>query len=354
MTQKKWKWVVVPVLAFSLSFSSISVAPLVSVNQQVHAASSSHQTQMNAFSKEWVSFYANLDTEIEKLLEVLFAAEEAEDASVMAETHAILTNMEKLSSDFEIKMKTKVSGMHSDIRAIHSYKVKSLKLELQIVNHLFDYFDEYVKWLAGDITDEQFEAADAQYEEIGTPIEKEYDANESRLLLRLKNYSKTYQVAYSKGMEELLDATLTVKPTISYKVKRGDTLTFIARNYGMTVAQLKSINGLKTNGLKIGQVLQVHAYKTTSTAYVVQKGDTLTSISKKYGLTVAQLKNLNKLKTNGLRIGQKLKVDWTYTVKRGDTLSAIGKKYGKSVQQLKNINLLTTNGLKVGQVLRLN
>lgn len=98
--------------------------------------------------------------------------------------------------------------------------------------------------------------------------------------------------------------------------------------------------------------------------YTVKSGDTLWTISKKYGLTVDELKKLNNLQSNNLTIGQTLKVSSTietpttppqdtsyYTVKKGDSLYAIANKYNTSVDELKKINNLSSNALSIGQKL---
>lgn len=92
----------------------------------------------------------------------------------------------------------------------------------------------------------------------------------------------------------------------------------------------------------------------------MQKGDSLWSIAKKYGLTVAELKKLNNLTSDSLSIGKKLVVKDTsssddvgvyYTVKSGDTLYGIANKYDLSVDELKKMNNLSSNTLSIGQKL---
>jgi len=115
----------------------------------------------------------------------------------------------------------------------------------------------------------------------------------------------------------------------SVKVQKGDSLSVLAKRYKTTVSKIKSDNKLKSNVIYVGQTLKVNgtslkkASKTTtkvkaasSTAtYKVVKGDTLSKIGKKYGMTVKQLKSLNKLKSDVIKIGQKLKVKKTSKVK---------------------------------------
>ncbi|MGN1370890.1 MAG: LysM peptidoglycan-binding domain-containing protein [Candidatus Coprovivens sp.] len=94
--------------------------------------------------------------------------------------------------------------------------------------------------------------------------------------------------------------------------------------------------------------------------YIVKAGDSLWSISKKYGLTVDKLKDLNNLSNNMLSVGQKLLIKDTsssenlgvyYTVKAGDTLYGIAQKYNLTVDELKKINNLSSNSLSIGQKL---
>ena len=132
----------------------------------------------------------------------------------------------------------------------------------------------------------------------------------------------------------------------------------IANKYGTTVSNLKSLNGLTSDNLSIGQVLQIPSSSSSNSGsiYTVKAGDSLWNIANKYGITVDELKNLNGLTSNILSIGQVLKVPSggnTYTVKSGDSLWSIANRYGTSVDTLKSLNGLTSNTLMIGQVLNL-
>src|SRR5208282_4135908 len=89
-------------------------------------------------------------------------------------------------------------------------------------------------------------------------------------------------------------------------VKKGDTLISLAKSYGVTVTELRSANNLKNNRLKIGQQLSVKSKSCEPDTYVARKGDTVRKVAKRFRLSVTALKELNGLKGNVLKAGQKI------------------------------------------------
>lgn len=79
------------------------------------------------------------------------------------------------------------------------------------------------------------------------------------------------------------------------------------------------------------------------------------SIAKRFSTTVDELKRLNQLTSDNLRIGQILKVPSikTYTVVAGDTLWGIARRFATTVDEIKRLNQLTSDNLKIGQILRI-
>lgn len=117
----------------------------------------------------------------------------------------------------------------------------------------------------------------------------------------------------------------------NYTVQKGDTYYSISKKYNISLQELYSANGIDENDvLKVGQVLKIpgkstaentseKSTTTVSTAktsnYEVVAGDTLYSISKKFGTTVDNLRSLNGLtESSVLKIGQVLKVPTTEKV----------------------------------------
>ncbi len=146
-----------------------------------------------------------------------------------------------------------------------------------------------------------------------------------------------------------------------YTVKSGDSLWSISRKFGVTVNELKEANNLSSNLLSVGQNLIIPGKKAdiSSNEYVVKKGDTLYGIANKYNVSVDNLKSYNNLSTDSLSIGQIIKIPDNkvsgneYVVKSGDSLYSISKKYGVSVDELMSVNNLKSTVLSVGQVLKI-
>lgn len=158
---------------------------------------------------------------------------------------------------------------------------------------------------------------------------------------------------------------------INYVVKRGDNLYSIAKKYDLDVDTILQDNALKNTNLSIGQNLKIRIKSTNvidecfgedfiipsnliTNTYVVQKGDSLYSIAKKYNVSVSDLLNYNDLPNSILSIGQKLVIPSNnnpYTVKKGDTLYSIAKKFNTSINDIISKNSLKSNVLSIGQII---
>lgn len=153
--------------------------------------------------------------------------------------------------------------------------------------------------------------------------------------------------------------SVTPMPGNTYVVKKGDSLYAIAREYGISVDELKRANNLSSNNLSIGMVLTIPKESVPSeNIYIVKPGDSLYKIANMYGMSVNELKSLNNLSSNLLSIGQQLKVSEsadipanTYIVVSGDSLYSIAKKFNVSVDELKRVNNKTSNLLSIGEKL---
>ena len=178
----------------------------------------------------------------------------------------------------------------------------------------------------------------------------------------LKNHYEELTEAVVKGIAEYVGAKYVPISGNYYTVQRGDSLWSIAKKFGVTVNELKDVNNLSSNTLSIGQLLKIptQEQEITSDTYIVKSGDSLYSIAQKYNTTVDELKKLNNLTSNLLSIGQSLKIPTKsennyieYTVKKGDNLYSISRNYGLTQSELMDYNNLTSNLLSIGQILKI-
>ncbi len=158
----------------------------------------------------------------------------------------------------------------------------------------------------------------------------------------------------------------------TYVVQKGDTLYSIALKYNTTPTAIINKNNLISNVLSVGQVLSIPSdvestgepddFVTTNT-YIVQRGDSLYSISRAYGVSINDLKSANNLTSDILTIGQVLTIPSVsnnvntnnssnlYVVQRGDSLWSIANRFNTSVNAIRMINNLTSDVLSIGQTL---
>lgn len=183
-----------------------------------------------------------------------------------------------------------------------------------------------------------------------------------------------------------------------YRVRPGDSLHSIANRYFLTVNTLKDINQLKTNHLTVGQQLSIpvdpkqkfvapvyeapDAKPLATQQYKVRSGDNMGLIARKNGVSVADIKRWNNLRSNNLNVGQILKLQGgsvataskaavkvaskgkstavkktdvtTYKVRSGDSLYQIAQRNKVTVKQLQQWNPGIGSNLKVGQRLSIN
>jgi LysM repeat protein len=143
---------------------------------------------------------------------------------------------------------------------------------------------------------------------------------------------------------------------VYHVVRRGENLSLIARRYGVSIAELMRRNGLNRRAIiRVGQRLKIkeeaeaEASPSSKVFYHrVRRGENLSLIAEKYGSTVREIASLNNLKSRSfLRVGQKLKVqsNKVHVVRRGENLSLIANKYRVNVKDIVNANNLRSRSL---------
>ncbi|MEW6507925.1 MAG: LysM peptidoglycan-binding domain-containing protein [Bacteroidota bacterium] len=176
--------------------------------------------------------------------------------------------------------------------------------------------------------------------------------------------------------------------TSKYRVRKGDTISEIARKFNISEFQLRKWNNLKSNKIVAGQELTLHNKENTLSFgdnttpknsnvinYTIKPGDVLGKIAENYNVSIADLKNWNNLKSNKLIAGKKLliysdskPIDPTqitgeikqnktksnlHTVKNGESLWSIAKIYKVLVADIMAWNNLTSDRVKIGQKLKI-
>lgn len=181
---------------------------------------------------------------------------------------------------------------------------------------------------------------------------------------------------------------------IRHTAKKGETLSGIARKYHIDLKDLKKANKSITN-LKAGEKVAIPSKKRTAqikvkagnspkaalkkqkekdtvvaaekvpdvlspdSFHIVKKGDTLSSICRKYSVTIAELGEFNNLgRSAKIKIGQKLLIrpaePNVHIVKKDETIRSIAARYNVSPEELMEINEVTSETLNVGQKLYLS
>lgn len=178
-------------------------------------------------------------------------------------------------------------------------------------------------------------------------------------------------------------------PKKVHRVKSGQNLATIAKQYGTSITTIKELNKLSSSKIYAGQKLKVQgkskpvrskavAKSTNEIAneiskaiayHKVRRGQNLTSIGKQYNMDSKELRQLNNLKTANIQVGQRLKVYKVaaketkvaaqepklqrYRIRLGDNLHKIAKRFNTTVSDIKEINKMTTNHIQRGQYIKI-
>ena len=186
----------------------------------------------------------------------------------------------------------------------------------------------------------------------------------------------------------------------TYVVKKGDNLYSLAKKYGVSVEQIQDANKLSSDFIKEGQILEVplledtHSEqpepsatkmvvsqkqekisttkKATNKVYTVVPGDSLSLLAEKFGVSIKQIQDVNRLTSDMIKVGQKLEIPSekvlkakkqaikkseekatyaTYTVSAGESLWSIARQFNTSIEEIKAYNQLSSDAVLIGQKL---
>ncbi len=165
----------------------------------------------------------------------------------------------------------------------------------------------------------------------------------------------------------------------TYTIRRGDSLSAIARRFGVSVRDLQRWNGLSGTRIHSGKTLvvgprasgesrapAVATARGGSGTYTIRQGDNLGAIARRFGVSVRDLQRWNGLSGTRIRAGKTLVVrgggatvasnagSATYRIRQGDTLAKIARRFGVSVRDLQRWNGLSNTRIRAGKTLRIN
>lgn len=349
----------IPVLASSLILSTGSTVFAQVQNQSVQEQKSlsTKKAELELYAKELSAYTYKLETYTDELINISNSDQFIQVSEKM---------VRYLQNEFPRSNSLK-GNYNSEIIQLHEGYVL-------MVNKTISVYDKLLQLLNGEVADENI----ATVENEVTNALEEIENHSLTLDTLLANYMSKYNintyndyVAYLLGEADYPTTQVSTGAT-SVIVQKGDTLYSLSKKHGLTVNELKKLNNLKNNHLTVGQkivvkgaIISTPATPQTGSSYEVAKGDTLYSIANKHGLTVNELKNLNGLKNNYLVVGQKIIVkkeivstpstpqsSSTYKVVKSDTLYSVARKHNMTVNELKSLNKLKNDQLKIGQVLQ--
>lgn len=187
-----------------------------------------------------------------------------------------------------------------------------------------------------------------------------------------------------KEVEALREKVINPPPYVevvktTHKVRRGETLSSIARRYKLSVKELAVMNRLKViSKVRLGQTLMLkssndevkvrvasatRSRKPAATpaplVYRLRSGETLTDIARWFNTSVSAIKSANNIQKNrSLQVGHKIKIPetkkGTYVVKRGDYLMKVAEKFKLGKTALMKLNDLKSGKIYPGQRLVVN
>ena len=175
---------------------------------------------------------------------------------------------------------------------------------------------------------------------------------------------------YAYKTQEDLDKENVIKEVskendrIVHTVKKGETLASIAKKYHVSVANLKKWNNLKQDTLKVGQKLTVYTAggpatkssnnsKSTNSKSTNSKSTNTKSTNSKSTNTKSSNSKSNNSKSTNTKKNNSSSPKY-HEVKAGDTLESIARKYNTTVANLKKLNNLKSDTIKVKQKIRVS
>ena len=166
---------------------------------------------------------------------------------------------------------------------------------------------------------------------------------------------------------------------IEHPIEKGESVYSISKKYGVTMEAIFELNPGSEDVIYAGSTLRIPNSSDSNTSssssavitdtkiqnYKVKRGETKSGLSRRFGVSIAQLEQQNPHIISMLQAGHIINIDKTLQVKqtvnegehlvvKGETLWGISKRYGVSLDQLINANADNLSEyLQIGQILRI-
>ncbi len=165
---------------------------------------------------------------------------------------------------------------------------------------------------------------------------------------------------------------------IIHQVDPGETVYSLAKRYDVDPRDISRINRLIDNDIKIGQFLEIPygSFEIEGKTHTVRQGESLYSISRRYGVSVEDIRRWNRLRSNAISVGQELIIEgkevsndeiktvaevdseepvpnYDHYVQTGETIESIADKFNTTTDSIKKWNGLASEDLEIGQKLSL-
>lgn len=210
---------------------------------------------------------------------------------------------------------------------------------------------------------------------VGQKLDIYVNSEQQNYYASIDSLSKIQRVGIIKGDSE--------GEWLTHRINNGESLSSIAYKYGVKVNDLKDWNNLRSNRIIAGKKLKIWAGNKSALAasnntpeissdgkYIVKRGDSLSEISEKFNVTIAQLRKWNNLNSNRINAGEALVIHGVqsssndntyneknaeggieYVIKTGDTISQIAEAHKVSVSDLQRWNNLSSSRITAGETL---
>jgi len=168
-------------------------------------------------------------------------------------------------------------------------------------------------------------------------------SNEEKIYAYVKHDSNIVRIP-SRLAQKITPKTKSIKSAEPlnleyYTVQKGDNLSSIAKKYDVSVTDIKQWNKLQSNAVALGKSLKIKSNENTS------------KVSKDIKATHEIIKKPTEEAIASVDNQEKNEIEVEYSVKSGDNLGSIAQKFGITLQELKEWNNLSTNNLALGKTL---